>query len=162
MSIRFDWDAATRQEYAIELLRRNVKRFTTKDSVIPCGVCGAKHIKRHNHVYYPSTGLSKDNKVIGHADCVERVARGEQVRLEADKAQAKSKAAREGGSLVLASTIVKDAGAAELLEQLERLQGWREGVKFALGEGDAAGSESAAWLAGWRDGVKFVQSHKAS
>lgn len=160
MSIRFDWDRATRQEYAIELLRRNVKRRTTKDSAIPCGVCGAKHIVRHNYAYYPSIGLSKDNKVIGHADCVERVASGEKARLDSDKRAHVAKTATNGGKIVLAPAGVS-AGSAELVAELERLQGWREGVKFAMGE-PSSNSDSAAFLAGWRDGVMFVQSHKAS
>lgn len=158
---RFDWKGATREEAAAELLRRNIKRFTTKDSHLPCYICGAKHIRRHNFAYSPSTGTSGNNRIAAHADCVERVVRGEQLKIEGERAKQLSKSALSGGSVVLTPTGVT-AGAVELVAELERLSGWHEGVKFAMGASTAADGDSAAWLAGWKEGVKFVQRHKAS
>lgn len=146
---RFDWKRATREEYARELLRRNIRRYTTKDSVLPCGVCGAKHIRRHNSVYYPAVGLSKDNEVIAHADCVERVAAGK--TPTSAKTQSREAAGR-AGDVVLKG----DVG----LSELHRLQGFRDGVVFALtGQETSTAEDDLDWFQGWREGVKYVKEH---
>lgn len=152
---RFDWKRATRQEYAGELLRRNIKRYTTKDCVLPCGVCGARHIKRHNHVYYPAVGLSKDNEVIGHADCVELVAMGKTpTSMKREKQPLVAAAASMNAGVVLKGDVS--------IAELHRLQGFRDGVVFALtGKESGSGEDNLEWFKGWREGVQYIKEHRA-
>lgn len=152
---RFDWKGATREECAVELLRRNIKRYTTKASALPCYICGAKHIKHHNHVYYPAVGLSKDNQVVGHADCVERVAGGEQIRI----ADASSAAKRHDRSIILTAPVKRPLDG-DVVAQLARLKGWQDGVRYILtGEDQEASEDDMHYFQGWREGLKYAREN---
>ncbi len=151
---RFDWKGATREECAVELLRRNIRRYTTKASMLPCYICGAKHIMHHNFVYYPAVGLSKDNQVVGHADCVEKVALGEKGRISTADGAAK----RHDRSIILAASANRPFDG-DVAAQLKHLQGWQDGVKYFLTGEDQGVKEDVHYLQGWREGLKYAREN---
>lgn len=71
---RFAWARVDNVTGAFELKKRNVRRTLTKDSNLQCWVRGCgKRCKRGEECYYPASGLSASNKIIGHVECVDRV-----------------------------------------------------------------------------------------
>jgi len=69
---RFNWKASSNENCCFELHKRNVSRALYKDSQLRCLVC-MERPRNGETVYYPAKGLSENNKIIGHKDCVDRV-----------------------------------------------------------------------------------------
>lgn len=151
-SQRFDWKGASREEAAAELLRRNIKRYTTKDETLPCFICGAKHIRRNNYAYKPSAGTSAHNQVVAHADCVERVAAGGSPSSKplALVTNTVSKPASNGGQPVLKGDVGSDY-----------FSGWAAGVRLAFDKEQPQVLASPDYLRGLSDGVAYAAQHGA-
>lgn len=150
---RFNWNRASKLDACFELRKRNISRELYADSDLLCVACGRKP-KRKEIVYYPAQSVSATNKTIGHKNCVDR-------ECEQQKAKTAPERQKEKTHIVLTDTQAAPAKPSHIsqtdLATLERLQGWQEGVKFAL---EQNGKYSREWIDGWKEGLKYASDHK--